>query len=396
MKYISTSKIAGSSENSSEEGEPKSLMLSQLDEDVELFGGRDSPRLYPELQSNEPGISPDRDPNFREAAAPLAWEEADDHNEGFRPIHDRSQSTHSSRCPRPDLLDSFDHLSDPANVHPDPCESSDCPSEQLQHESPPIMQWLQETVPPIDPVKVHQKRDEAEHEQITAQSQEAQDLEYLRNVQITATTELVAPVEPFRNKEEIEEDEIGTQFFYRNILDRHPKIDYGLACYLAKLNWARAKRIAAPPIEINEENESSPIDQPKDVEDTRRSRISSLVRSSTDNYWTRQSHPSSSASSQNDSLRDAEIVDAEDQHPSRAPSFRGHMPEHEIKSPKICPPKKDSRLRRLKLRTNLPPLPAKSTFRRKFICDICGKYCKVRTTKDWKFVQARPFKNGDS
>ncbi|KAK5048209.1 hypothetical protein LTR84_005879 [Exophiala bonariae] len=112
-------------------------------------------------------------------------------------------------------------------------------------QTPAIFSWLTHTVPPKDPGAVRQWRDAAENEHLEVQEREASDLEVFRNVQIVTPAEVGAPILTGFTADQSDEIglEFGAQIYYRNMLDRYPKMDDFLARRLAIGNLQRQQRL---------------------------------------------------------------------------------------------------------------------------------------------------------
>jgi len=110
---------------------------------------------------------------------------------------------------------------------------------------PPIFGWLADTLPPANPGSVMQWREAEEHRQSKRKKQEIDNIEVFRNVQVSVSLESELSADPAR-KEPSDEDELelGARIYYRNIIDRYPRIERFLARRLAEGNWERAKRLA--------------------------------------------------------------------------------------------------------------------------------------------------------
>ena len=338
----------GSHDQATEHSTLENVMLPQLEEDRQLFGDRELP-------------------------------EQDDPMQPYR-VEDWPGKSHSGLI---SVLPNF---------------QASLSEDKLQHDSPPIMRWLDEATPPYDPVKVHESRESANRERDESRLQESKDLEYFRNVQVTESVDRVADVEAFPENPAFQEDENGTQFFYRNIRDCYPRIEQELALRLASLNWARAKRVVAsastsgltdagsnfeltPQYHDLPSKRKAPLIHP--AETSKRKRLNLPRRDSSDlcsqapeNYWTRNSHPSSPASSRNSPLRDAEMASDGEQNQSPTGVFlKSRRPMH-----------------RVKCRTNLPPPPVRLGYHHHFPCDICGRRCSAQNMKQWKSVSHSPFR----
>lgn len=216
---------------------------------------------------------------------------------------------------------------------------------------PPIFSWLADTLPPANPGSVMQWREAEEHRQSKQMKQEIDNIEVFRNVQVSVSLESELSADPAR-KEPSDEDELelGARIYYRNIIDRYPRIEHFLARRLAEGNWERAKRLAcvqdqamehAFPVAQNEMPVQNEPDEPADLiideghDHILGKRQKHLFRTNLfleavwnfeenfqknfsmpqtspefqENYWTQQSVPTSPVSSANTPLREADYSD---------------------------------------------------------------------------------------
>ncbi|KAF2239142.1 hypothetical protein EV356DRAFT_515376 [Viridothelium virens] len=280
--------------------------------------------------------------------------------------------------------------------------------EEARPWNPPTMHWLDETVQRKDPMITHEKQDQAYCEQDSMRYQEVQDLEYFRNVHVAEQTERVAPVEPPESNPRLQEGKNGMYFFYRNIYDCYPRIESYRAHRLAAFNWARTKHMIAPVLGAEEVNfsGSSGFGSSKQKETSKldfQTRRHSFLDSDSgpepsysENYWTQRSHPSSSASSMNSSLRDVGVSNLKEWPPSKLSlteissknifSTEDATVEEDPYSdqhPTLQEDPDSQPKSRPKHWENLPPPPTTLGSCSSFICDICGRKTGVTSMKQW-------------
>ncbi|XTI88870.1 hypothetical protein V2W45_1489621 [Cenococcum geophilum] len=209
---------------------------------------------------------------------------------------------------------------------------------------PPIFSWLADTLPPANPGSVIQWREAEEHRQSKQKKQEIDNIEVFRNVQVSVSLESELSADPARKAPSDEDElELGARIYYRNIIDRYPRIERFLARRSAEGNWERAKRLAcaqdqavehAFPVAQNETPVQNESDEPADLiidegydhvfgGRQERLHIDKLFSPEfqenfsmpqtypefQENYWTQQSVPASPVSSANTPLREADYSD---------------------------------------------------------------------------------------
>ena len=172
----------------------------QVEEDAKLFGSRDLPGVGGDKNR------PSNTPQVEELPEDVEMSDSDDNE--FSNVN----------------------LNQPASLPPS---------------EPPIFSWLADTLPPADPGSVMQWREAEEHRQSKQKKQEIGNVEVFRNVQVSVSLESELSAGPARKAPSDEDElELGVRIYYRNIIDRYPRIERFLARRLAEGNWERAKRLA--------------------------------------------------------------------------------------------------------------------------------------------------------
>ena len=163
--------------------------------------------------------------------------------------------TLDSACPREVEVSTDTLMPDADDTTPVPANEAHITIDEdaSVHSEAPIFTWLAETEYPEDAKSVFQWRNSEEIKRKQIEQQETASIEVFRNIRVSVSGESELSKSP-RTWPRPEEDdlELGARIYYRNIIDRYPDIDRRLAKHLAAANWLRAKRLAYTPNEYTD------------------------------------------------------------------------------------------------------------------------------------------------
>ena len=237
----------------------------------------------------------------------------------------------------------------------------------------PLDAWLnQSAVPSTTTALIQQESTKPEKDPL---AQEIEEVKVFRNVHM-ATAPKPECKDP--TLEHIKDLDFGAQIYYRNIMDRYPRIPIWLARRFAQANKDRAERLQL----MREErkgpmsNELSPVDDRETILGQSFSPIPvtppAILPPSSSDFWTggspkpRPTSRHSRSSSMNSSLRGSPKFDPQEQNPTFVNPYSATAACKTSTSP------------------TLPPPPVELGKVLKFNCDICGKDINVKRRLEWQ------------